>query len=159
MRNPTVLPCFMYGTARACIRKRFKSLVFASIDALSRAHSVSETCVTLTPQPVLPSGTLEDLLMFDALRCGNNGMVISEQFCTMGSAFLNNAASILLLMIMAAAWASTYAPIVRHAIKAAAGIVLFFCIVWFTRLSGTSSGTRDFIVELVQRIPTGTTRF
>ena len=41
IRNPAILPLFLYGTVRACIRKRFRFRVFASIDPLSTIHWVS----------------------------------------------------------------------------------------------------------------------
>jgi hypothetical protein len=105
IRNPAIFPCFVYGTARACIRKRFRFRVFASMDALSTIHSVSETCSTFTLLAASVFGTFAIFFRGGATGLDSGGAATSERGFSMAGAVLN-AESKFLRMMTAAPWAS-----------------------------------------------------
>src|SRR5512142_1128126 len=88
IRNPATLPRFVYGTVRACIRKRFRFRVFASIDPLSTIHWVSETCSTFTLPATAVLGTFAVSFCDDTLELGG-GTTSSERRCSMVALFLD----------------------------------------------------------------------
>src|SRR5574342_278777 len=104
IRNPAILPRFVYGTVRACIRKRFRFRVFASIDPLSTIHWVSETCSTFTLLTASVLGTFAVSFCDDTLGLGEVA-ALSKWCCSMVAAFLD-VVSKFLLMMTAAPWAS-----------------------------------------------------